>query len=92
MGTGVTPPVWSPENRPAGCQASPAARFTMVGHKHKVVHATPGKVARPQEPKQTLWHLPSALCHLDRIGEATGSAAPAVAGGEPIGVVKLLGC
>jgi hypothetical protein len=64
MGTGVTPPVWSPENRPAGCQASPAARFTMVGHKHKVVHATPGKVARPQEPKQTLWHLPSALVHL----------------------------
>ena len=25
MGTGVTPPVWSPENRPAGCHATPAA-------------------------------------------------------------------
>src|SRR5437763_661415 len=25
MGTGVTPPVWSPENPPAGCHATPAA-------------------------------------------------------------------
>ena len=32
MGTGVTPPVWSPENRPAGGQATPAAVFAVVGH------------------------------------------------------------
>ena len=25
MGTGVTPPVWSPESRPAGGQAGPGA-------------------------------------------------------------------
>jgi hypothetical protein len=25
MGTGVTPPVWSPEKPPAGCHATPAA-------------------------------------------------------------------
>ena len=27
MGTGVTPPVWSPEKPPAGCHATPAAFF-----------------------------------------------------------------
>ena len=27
MGTGVTPPVWSPEKRPAGGQAAPGAGF-----------------------------------------------------------------
>ena len=35
MGTGVTPPVWSPEISPAGCQAAPAKvsfRFAGVGH------------------------------------------------------------
>ena len=32
MGTGVTPPVWSPEKRPAGGQAAPGASFPMVGH------------------------------------------------------------
>ena len=48
-------------------------------------------------------HLTSAIlssgiasCQRDRIGEATGSLCLAVAllrdGGEPIGVVKLLGC
>ena len=33
MGTGVTPPVWSPEKRPAGGQAGPARGFpSVVGH------------------------------------------------------------
>ena len=27
MGTGVTPPVWSPESRPAGGQAGPGTSF-----------------------------------------------------------------
>ena len=31
MGTGVAPPVWSPESRPAGGQAGPGA-FRWVGH------------------------------------------------------------
>ena len=33
MGTGVTPPVWSPESRPAGGQARrPRFSGAMVGH------------------------------------------------------------
>ena len=32
MGTGVAPPVWSPENRPAGGQARPGAMSRWVGH------------------------------------------------------------
>jgi hypothetical protein len=35
MGTGVTPPVWSPEMPPAGCHATPAAfplLVSMVDH------------------------------------------------------------
>jgi hypothetical protein len=32
MGTGVTPPVWSPESRPAGGQAGPGA--IRVGRSH----------------------------------------------------------
>jgi hypothetical protein len=31
MGTGVTPPVWSPEMYPAGGQARPGTGFPMVG-------------------------------------------------------------
>ena len=77
MGTGVTPPVWSPENRPAGCQATPAA-IPLVGHRHNV--STPHqkeKVARPQEPKPTLCQPAFAVCHWDRVGEATGSLCSA---------------
>ena len=41
-------------------------------------------------------HLASAICHSDRIGEATGSLWLAFVllhyRREPIGVVKLLGC
>jgi hypothetical protein len=32
MGTGVTPPVWSPEKRPAGGQAGPGPSMRWVGH------------------------------------------------------------
>ena len=31
MGTGVTPPVWSPEMYPAGGQARPGTGFPIVG-------------------------------------------------------------
>jgi hypothetical protein len=37
MGTGGTPQVWSPENRPGGGQARPGARSRW--------HVTPGTVA-----------------------------------------------
>ena len=33
MGTGVTPPVWSPEKRPAGGQAGPGT-ISAVGRPH----------------------------------------------------------
>ena len=34
MGTGVTPPVWSPEKRPAGGQAGPGTVWSVrwIGH------------------------------------------------------------
>ena len=32
MGTGVTPPVWSPEKRPTGGEAGPGASIRWVGH------------------------------------------------------------
>ena len=53
MGTGVTPPVWSPENRPAGGQAAAAAIFAVVGHRHK---------SRWQMPDGK-WHIPSFTAH-----------------------------
>ena len=101
MGTGVTPPVWSPENRPAGCQATPAAipRWSVTGTWSSRHTRSSGTSARTKtNPLSSgICHLPSgiAICHSDRIGEATGSLAwlaPLHAGGEPIGVVKLLGC
>ena len=50
MGTGVTPPVWSPENRPAGCQATPAAIPPTLGATHFLA---PGKRG---------WHLRAVRC------------------------------
>jgi hypothetical protein len=32
MGTGVTPPVWSPEKRPVGGQAGPGTSLRRVSH------------------------------------------------------------
>ena len=97
MGTGVTPPVWSPENRPAGFHATLAALLRWpVTITNQFLHATPREVARPPEPKPTLCHMSFDICHRDRTCEPTGSPCLAVAfacrGGEPIGVVKLLGC
>ena len=62
MGTGVTPPVWSPENRPAGCQATPAA-IPLVGHKHKVStpHQKKWHVRKNQNQPSVSWHLPSVI-------------------------------
>ena len=78
MGTGVTPPVWSPENRPAGCQATPAAMFAMVGHSTNRDHITSeckwARSATNQSQPWVIWHLrlSFAICH--RVGEATGSS------------------
>ena len=105
MGTGVTPPVWSPENRPAGGQATPAAIFqwSVTGRIKDdkcmdSIITTPEQVARLLEQQSNpltsgiCQHIP---CHSDRIGdESTAIAwlALCLRGGEPIGVVKLLGC
>ena len=98
MGTGVTPPVWSPENQPAGCQAAPAAipRWSVTGTKSSRHTRSSGTSARtktnPLSPG--ICHLALASFHSDRIGEATGSPWLALlrSSREPIGVVKLLGC
>src|SRR5208337_472563 len=98
MGTGVTPPVWSPENRPAGCQATPAAipRWSVTGTKSSRHTRSSGTSARTKTNPLAfvICHLPFAICHSDRIGEATGSPWLALLrwSREPIGVVKLLGC
>ena len=40
MGTGVTPPVWSPEMRPAGGQARRRVGPAVVGHARTSIHRT----------------------------------------------------
>ncbi len=68
MGTGVTPPVWSPENRPAGCQAAPAAipRWSVTGTKSSRRTRSSGTSARtktnPLSPG--ICHLPFVIWHL----------------------------
>ena len=68
MGTGVTPPVWSPENRPAGCQATPAAipRWSVTGTWSSRHTRSSGTSARTKtNPLSSgICHLASAICHL----------------------------
>ena len=58
MGTGVTPPVWSPEMRPPGGQAGAGTWFLVVGHTPESVsgdrsvielrfYSFPDQIARP---------------------------------------------
>ena len=88
MGTGVTPPVWSPEICPAGGQARPGTQFPrLVAHRatnrsadewvllHDILSNKPYGMAR----RSMDWVLPLAF-----FKDKGGSA--------PIGVVKLLGC
>ena len=60
MGTGVTPPVWSPENRPAGCQATPAAipRWPVTGTWSSRYTRSGGTSARTKTNP-----LSSVICH-----------------------------
>ncbi len=88
MGTGVTPPVWSPEMCPAGGQAGRARGF-------------PRLVAQSNHKP---WRMSGVLLHDIVSNEPCGFRTPidglAVASGPwetrdgsaPIGVVKLLGC
>jgi hypothetical protein len=43
MGTGVAPPVWSPESRPAGGQAGPGEAIAVFGS------VTPGRAGSLQQ-------------------------------------------
>ena len=63
MGTGVTPPVWSPENRPAGCQATAGRDSAVVGHRHMVFtrHQRKWHVCKNQNQPFVIWHLPVVI-------------------------------
>ena len=79
MGTGVTPPVWSPENRPADGQATPAAVFAVVGHndasftphQKKKWHVFLEQQTNPLSSGICQIHIPIPDVHSDRFGEAT---------------------
>jgi hypothetical protein len=90
MGTGVTPPVWSPEMYPAGGQARPGTGIS-DGWSHNA--------------PQTLWQMNEwPLLHDILSNEPYGMARRSMVavtscrlirqedGSAPIGVVKLLGC
>ena len=78
MGTGVTPPVWSPEKRPGGGQAARATGRQWGGWSQRENHTSPeGK-----------WDSRERTF----LGYGSVSETYAAIDGEPIGVVKLLGC
>ena len=107
MGTGVTPPVWSPENRPRGGQTAEAAlarwlvtaanqegKWQMPNDRFPRSHHTRSGTSATNSTR-TLGQMPFVICHLpsDRFGESTAIVVRLAAlSGEPIGVVKLLGC
>ena len=87
MGTGVTPPVWSPEMYPAGGQAGRALDFRGWSHDKATdrdanewlfFHDSLSKWPYGMTRRSINWVLPGLL-------GAKGDSAP-------IGVVKLLGC
>src|SRR5262249_41457783 len=90
MGTGVTPPVWSPERRPAGGQAAPGVGQSGVRSRRRDTAAVGWR--RPSLPTGP---LPAAGSLARGVGRGIGrfSWAPrsvAAAGGRGgrIGVVK----
>ena len=76
MGTGVAPPVWSPEKRPGGGQAARAAGYQLSGWSQR----PKAHIIRGQWNSQ------------ERTFCRSVNETHAATGGEPIGVVKLLGC
>ena len=86
MGTGVTPPVWSPEKCPAGGQAEPGT-VVSGGWSHR------GKTHRCERMSgycstTSLSNQPYGITRRSMDGCCSGFEAS----GAPIGVVKLLGC
>ena len=93
MGTGVAPPVWSPGNRPAGGQATPAAsvRSTAVGRSRRRIPIAGSASAVVAASDLS----PDACRGVGHVREALATPAPArLAGGRGggVGVVKPLGC
>ena len=88
MGTGVTPPVWSPEMYPAGGQARPGTQFPRL-----VAH----RATNRQLNEWVLLHdfLSKSPYGMTRRSMVDCDLLPWVGFEEcsaPIGVVKLLGC
>ena len=81
MGTGVAPPVWSPEKRPAGGQAGPDA-IHAVGHV-TIIRWGEGRIRHCYAFRKTLTVIHSRSRRPVPVRER---------GSAPIGVVKLLGC
>ena len=89
MGTGVTPPVWSPEMCPAGGQASRARNFRGWSHIESTdPHPNEWVFFHASLSKKPYGHgtpIDRVSCRLLLLGGQRGGSAP-------IGVVKLLGC
>jgi hypothetical protein len=89
MGTGVTPPVWSPEKSPAGGQARLGTLFSEGGRTRS------DKPFLVMSGVCSTTFLSNSLTgwHADRLwGFASWLFLGAKGGSAPIGVVKLLGC
>ena len=66
MGTGVTPPVWSPEMRPAGDQAGPGACATLRLDRRQ---------PRPSWAVFVIYH-PASRARQAGLAEALGNGSP----------------
>ena len=103
MGTGVTPPVWSPEMYPAGGQARPGTGLPGVGHtsSHKPGKRMSGSCSTTvcqnsltvlaRRSVYGLFRLAFPFCLLPFYFCLLAFWMQAD-GSAPIGVVKLLGC
>jgi hypothetical protein len=89
MGTGVTPPVWSPEKYPTGGQAGRARWIPRLGRTRSDTILGSGRQLHVNASKSlTLDRTPvlGAASSLHAFGQMKEG------GSVPIGVVKLLGC
>jgi hypothetical protein len=85
MGTGVTPPVWSPEMYPAGGQAGPGTLDPKLGRtRSRTLGLMSGVCSTTLRQRPLQDRTPITGCCRLPFTAREGSA--------PIGVVKLLGC
>jgi hypothetical protein len=89
MGTGVAPPVWSPEKCPAGGEARRGTGFPSQSHtKAQTASRMSGASATFCECQRALRDRTAELV----AGPGLGPFFGVPRGSAPIGVVKLLGC